>query len=284
MSRLIRAGFARLFKNGVFWTLMICAALVGAVLPINQYIEKVRYIKQGYEIPIRLDSSFFGYAVLIGFGAAIFVSLYLGAEYSSGTIRNKLIVGHTRRDIYLSNLIVVTLASWAMCLAYIAAVCAFGIPLLGGLTVESGYTAWAIPGSFLTMFAFGALFTFVCMLCSSRAGSAVICLVLVLGLFMTASFIQMRLEEPETYSGYAFYDSETGQIIEEEDTAPNPLYPRGSVRTAFEFLRDFLPSGQGMQYANASAEHLWQMPLYSLVIASALTLGGLALFKKKDIK
>ena len=73
----------------------------------------------------------FPYAMLIGVLSAIFCSLFLGVEYGDGTMRNKIIAGHKRTDIYLSNLITNLSASLLMCLSYILSNVVLGIPLLG---------------------------------------------------------------------------------------------------------------------------------------------------------
>ena len=62
---------------------------------------------------------------------APFLSVYLGTEFSEGTIRNKLVAGHSRPAVYLSNLILCAIAGVLLCLGYIAAVLAVGLPLLG---------------------------------------------------------------------------------------------------------------------------------------------------------
>ena len=46
----------------------------------------------------------------MGLVAAILTSMFIGSEYSDGTIRNKLVVGHSRMRIYLANLIVCSVA------------------------------------------------------------------------------------------------------------------------------------------------------------------------------
>lgn len=56
--------------------------------------------QSGY--PTALDDRFFAYSFFIGILSAIFCSLFTGTEYSDGTIRNKIVVGHSRISIYLS--------------------------------------------------------------------------------------------------------------------------------------------------------------------------------------
>jgi len=52
--------------------------------------------------------------------SAVVVSIFVGSEYSMGTLRNPLTRGHSRTKIYLSKLIVTTLASLAVIGLYTA--------------------------------------------------------------------------------------------------------------------------------------------------------------------
>lgn len=73
-----------------------------------------------------LDGCLFEGLPLMGLVSAIFTSLFIGSEYSDGTIRNKLVVGHSRMRIYLANLIVCSIASILISLAYTAGVFVIG--------------------------------------------------------------------------------------------------------------------------------------------------------------
>ena len=61
---------------------------------------------QGWDI----DEALFQFPMIHGVMLAAFVPLFLGADYSDGTIRNKLIAGHRRSGIYLSDLLVCLLS------------------------------------------------------------------------------------------------------------------------------------------------------------------------------
>lgn len=286
MSRLLSAGFARMFKNRLFWILAGVMLLLGIAVPASDYRDIVRAAANGYTIEPNLGEVFFQYAPVVGFASAIFTGMFLGEEYNSGAIRNKLIVGHRRKDIYLSGLVFSSCAAAAMCLAYILACCAVGIPLLGGFKgVGAGWIIILILCTLLMACAYGAIYTLVAMLCQSKSAAAVICLVLMTVMFFTGSFIQSRLAEPETYEGYAMYNAETGQIVVQEEPEPNPSYVGGTTRVVLEFLDRFLPMGQSIHYSNMeSGDRPWEMPLYSLIIIAATTGVGAVLFKKKDIK
>lgn len=286
MSRLISAGFARMFKSRLLWMLAGVMLLLGIAVPASDYRSMVSALAMGYTAEPNFGYVFFQYAPVVGFASAIFTGLFLGEEYNSGAIRNKLIVGHRRKDIYLSGLILSVCAALIMCLAYIASCCAVGLPLLGGFKeIGAGTVISMVLGTLLTACAYGAIFTLIAMLCQSKSGAAVICLVLMMVMLFAGVFIQSRLSEPEIDSGYAMFDTETGQMVFKEEPRPNPSYVGGTTRVVFEFLNKFLPHGQAIHYSNLEVEDpLWEMPLYSLIIIAATTGAGAVLFKKKDIR
>lgn len=286
MSRLLSAGFARMFKNRLFWVLTGFMFLLGVAIPVSDYIAVIKALAKGYAAEMDIKSVFFQYAPFVGFVVAVFTGMFLGEEYNSGAIRNKLIVGHRRKDIYLSSLVLSLSAAVIMCLTYIIACCAVGLPLLGGFKdVGAGWVVVIVLCTMLMACALGALFTLIAMLCQSKSATSVICLVLMIVLLFTGAFINSRLSEPETYQGYAMYNAETGQVIVQEEPEPNPSYVGGTTREVLEFLDRFLPAGQAIHYCNMElSDPFWEMPLYSLIIIVATTGIGMISFKKKDIK
>lgn len=276
MNKLLGTDFDRLKKSKVFWAGIAFMLLFGAVLVLNQYREKRLY---GYEAA--LDTVFFAYAILILFLSAAFCSLFLGTEYSDGTIRNKLVVGHPRTALYFSNLVTNIAACVLLCLAFLLPACALGIPLLGPLKAPPLQIALVLLGSFLMVCALCSILTVVGMLCQNKAAVAVLCVLGVVALLVAAAVVQAKLDAPEFYDGYVFTDS-MGNMTSER--IANPEYLRGTARSVYECLYDLLPTGQALQYSSMTAVRLWQMPLYSLAILAASTGAGLFAFQRKDIK
>ncbi len=279
MIKLLSANFVRLKKDKVFWISMILMFCYGVIIALGQYKDSVQY---GSEAEYNLDNIFFVHAILIGILVAVFCSLFIGTEYSDGTIRNKLVVGHKRTAIYFSNLIVSITASLLMCLSLTVSVSIIGIPLLGFMKADSLTILLTLLGCIVMTIAFCSICTVVSMLNQNKAIVAVVTIIGVFLLLIAAIVIKSKLDAPEFYDGYVFTDS--AGITTSEDTIPNPDFLRGTKRAVYEFLYDFLPTGQAMQYIDMSAIHLWQMPLYSLTIAIISTFTGVFFFRKKDIK
>lgn len=277
MRKLLAADFMRMFKGKVFWIGMILMAVCGVFSAQNQYSQAMKY---GSMIDATLDEVFFTYAVMIGVLCAVFCSLFLGTDYSDGTIRNKLIVGHTRLSMYVSNLIVSITAALLMCIAFIVSVSVVGIPLLGFLNMSLKKIFLELLGSTVMVVAFCALCTSISMLNQNKTTVAVISIVGFFALLFTATYIGMRLDEPEYNSGFIL----TEQGVEEGEPEPNPNYLNDQERRVYEFLYDFLPTGQAMQYSSLTAVHLRQMILYSMVITVVSTGIGIFAFQRKDIK
>lgn len=79
----------------------------------------------------KLIARFFGYAPLMGFFIAIFSAHLWGTDYEYGTLRNKIICGHTRQEVYFSNLSLITCAGLVTALTWLIVNGALGVPLLG---------------------------------------------------------------------------------------------------------------------------------------------------------
>lgn len=275
MSKLLSANFLRLRHSRLFWAGMLLMFLFGLLPVLSQYNMHVRY---GYDTV--LDSTLFSYTILIGLVTAIFTSLFVGTDYSDGTIRNKLIVGHTRIAIYLANLVTTGVAALLFCLSCLVSTLALGLPLLGAPVAGLQTLCPLLFGSLLLALAFAAIYTMVGMVCSNKAAVAVICLVALMLLMIGSSWVVAMLTEPEFYENYTLTDGEM-EVIE---NVRNPRYPTGVWRDVLKFLNDFLPTGQSMQYSQTQVAHPWLMALWSFLIALGATLAGALMFRRKDIQ
>ena len=130
MSKLLSANFMRVKKNKPFWGCIIFMLFLGVSLPIAQYmqVEELNQTRQEVYETV-LDQQFFTFVMFIGLVASVFCGLFLGTEYSDRTIRNKVVVGHTRNGIYLANLITCMIAGLVMCLTFIISYCLVPIPI-----------------------------------------------------------------------------------------------------------------------------------------------------------
>lgn len=279
MSRLIYADFMRLKKDKCFWIGVIIMAFMGLYLPLNSF--RKMHIYPGYTVP--LESCFLNYVMLILFISSAFCSLYIGTEYSDGTIRNKLMVGHKRAHIYLANLIVCVAAEYIMCLVFIIVNLCVGIPVLGFFSggaarmfAYSGCTA-------VLLIAITAIYTMIAMLNQNKAVTSVICIFGVFIMFFYGAYMYSRIDEPEIFEAYRYVDHSTNELIEIE-AEPNPHYISGTKRVIYEFLNDLLPGNQAYMLWEGLAVHLGMMALYSGIIAISVSGAGIFLFRNEDIK
>lgn len=263
MSRLLYANFSRLRKNRLFWLGMSFMFLVGTILVLKQYEQLINY-----GISVKLEATFFSYAIILNIVSAIFCTLFLGIEYGDGTIRNKIIVGHRRIDIYFSNLIAVISASFLFCFSYMLSNIIFGVPLIGFREVGMKTILLLVAGSAVTVIALCSIFTMISLLFQNKALAPVICIVGMLLMFEIISEVERMLEQPKF-----FYND----VI-------NPNYLEGKIREEFEFVDNLLPVGQGKQYARMKINAIPEMCLYSTGIMIVTSAIGCFIFKKKDIK
>ncbi len=278
MSKLLSANFYRLKRDKGF---RVCTAVM-LVLQIIMLIDRVKFNNQNSsENLLTFNDFFFEYLPLIGFLYAVFISLFLGREYSDSTIRNKLIVGHTRLSIYFSNYIVCLFASLVIYIVMILAGL-LGIPFLGKWQGGADtFILYIIMGIFITAVQ-TAVLTMLAMLCSGRAVNAIVSMAVILVLMIAASIIYNGLAEPEFINEFVEITQDKGIVYGPE--VANPAYVSGVKRKIYEFLLQFLPSGQGILIANGEVTRPLFNIAYSAVITIAVNVIGIFAFKKKDLK
>lgn len=284
MSRLLSADFVKLRKSRFFWICISGMVIWGAFMKVMEYVSTTSY---GYEPP-GLSSMLFSFALFIGILEAAFTSLFIGTEYSDGTIRNKLVIGHTRPAIYLSNLIVCSAAGIFLCIAYLAGALAAGIPLCGLENANVAGIAIFTLCCLLMSLAFTSLFTLLCILCQNKAVSAVSALLAVCFFIVVATYVTAKLNQPEMIPQITYTQTANGQAValsdESASEVPNPDYPRGMERRIYQFLDRFLPTGVGASLTRGELGAPGLSSLYQSVIIVASTGIGIFAFRKRDIK
>lgn len=275
MTKLLKANFLRLLKNRVFWLTTMFMFGLGVLIVCLRYSAIIRYNESA-----PLDSTLLEYVLFIGCCSAIFSSMFLGTEYSDGTIRNKLIVGHMRSSVYLSNWIINVSAAIIMIFAFLAPYCALGVLLLDAPIASLGDMLFLICISIFTVIAYASVYNMLSMLITKKSVSAILCLILFLVLFILAGAIQFKLDAPEFIQAYDM----TANGIELTAPMPNPKYLQPDARKIYQFFFDLLPTGQSVQLSTFTVVHPYLMVLYSTAISVMTTAAGIFAFRKKDLK
>lgn len=287
MIKLLRADIARLFKDKVFYTALIFNTGLAVFIVMTRYFDSLEY--QHY-INIPDDFLFVG-TEYIGIIISILTAAFIGTDYSSGVIRNKLTSGHRRISIYFSELFTGIIAAVIIYFAFIAAVC-----LLSAL----GFTADFrndITDIVKTIFivipsiaAFTAFFTAIDLPIASRTASLIVGVCLALGMIISVSALKFHLSADE----YRQLPVEVTEYGQEPKTEPqyekNPAYVDGAKRKAYQAIYDILPNGQLVDINEAviyyeldkfSGKKQMLFAFSEIIVFTAL---GIFVFLKRDIK
>lgn len=281
MSKLLSANFNRLKRDKIFYIAIIAMLAITIYSSVNSALTVLKYQDINTDNNLTsFDSFYFDFIPIVGVFYAIFISLFLGTEYSEGTIRNKIVLGHTRTNIYLANFITCLAGDIVIyCAMLIGGLAA--IPYLGGWQGgTAALLANILIGLFLTA-ALTAILTMLSMLSTNKAITAVAAILLALVLMIAASSFYNILQEPEFLRDFVSISAD-GQVVL-GDEKPNPAYVSGFVRKLYEFLVIFLPTGQGILMANQEIHFPFEI-IYSTIITVAVNICGIFAFKKKDLK
>lgn len=284
MRKLLRANLARMRRSKVFWLEM----LVLTALELSMLLDGYLYAKKIDESLSRVFSeSIFQGMVLSGILFAVFCSLFMGTEYDFGTIRNKLVIGHSRTNIYLSGFVSCLGAAAVQCVVAVAVLLAVGFLVAGQPDMEAGTFFRLFTVLLFLCMAYVSVYHLFAMLITSKSHASTVNILLAFALLIFATALYSRLNEPKMMHDISY--SIDGMLQIGEQMVPNPNYVSGTKRVIYQFLVDFLPGGQNIQIANAGMQaELCQHTLLSCAYSALITVGmnavGLFLFRRKDLK
>lgn len=270
MSRLLSADFSRLRKDLLFWICVIVMFLFAVTSLTSGFINTAKYT----EPQLWAEKVLFGFNLPVGIFCAAFCSLFQSEEYSGGTVRNKLVVGHSRASVYLSSTVTCMAAAVIMCLAYLIPA-VISLPFLpeGFRELTVGEAIGYIASGLLLAAECAAIFCMITVIFRSKAASSAACFFVVLLIIWVSRQVYMSLHLPE----YTY-------LAEINARGRNPLYLEGTERTLNEIILEILPAGQAWQLYVRKVMRLPLMLVSSAVISVISLIAGTAVFVKRDIK
>ena len=268
MINLIRGELYRYGHKKFFWITLGASLLSGIVFGFS----------------VTLGSSDLGnfddmFLVPIAVVLCIFISLTIGREYSDGVIRNKLIQGKSRLQIYGSKISISIGISLVLSLLFLVGFSIVSVKqilpyLNGSILLRAGFTFLLINCVWAT------LFTIISIIISKKEIGSILNILLIIAIMFGSYQLEFLLEEPEfiqdtsvetiemtpdevaqvkdgTFEGSYAWDKDDNGVITYYKTVendgeknPNPLYVSNGLRTAIELVENTLPHGQINQYVS----------------------------------
>ncbi len=241
MIKLLRAGIRRYLHSIVFWLAFIATAVMAYFCATDA---------RGFAI----DDMY----PVIGFVMnAILIVMFVGREYSDGGFRNKVINGHTKGAIFISELILGVGAVFVLCIIFFAIF--FAITSYIFTVFPTSLILKMFFDCVLSYLAFAAILVTICCLIPNRTVAAIINILLVFVMVFGSTAIQAKLTQPEFFEEY---DTVTEQQVDangkihyfehkvegSERSRKDPAYVGGFKRTVFEAIDHLSPYGHISDY------------------------------------
>ncbi len=263
MINLLKANFARIYKNKSFFFLLLFSTLFAYYANLNASDSQDLSV---YLIQFSLISSI----VIV-----IFTNGYIGLDYSNGTIRNKITIGHKRINIYFANLITSVISAFIFYGMFVVVI----LPLASQSNAKMAISTTDFFLYFGTMFIgfiyYACIFTFISTIISNRVVATII------NVTLSMLFIIIPFKCDEIVSQYYFYDLNRKYNPE----AIMPLRPSKEAMQMSKAVLDITPIGHMLQI-DEPGDHHTKPPvlfLYSLGISIFITSLGIFIFNHKRL-
>ncbi|WP_164169726.1 ABC transporter permease subunit [Ruminococcus flavefaciens] len=290
MKNLLKAEFSRMFRSKLFWIFMVLSVLFSVH---SIYDEATRPVMDSYSAEAYgyvFEAALYLYIMAYCFAAAVIDSLFISREHADGTVRNKIISGHSRASVYLTELIVCTVTGLIMFIVNLAII---SLPFLkfGIHGMDGWVTMRRIILIAVLIIVINAMFVLFSMLISSRASSIVWTIVFMIIMLVSSGLIQDKLdndswsrnrrEEGEYYNESEILSATERKIYKAFDR----ILPTDQVLNTYDiddYLSDYKdPSTVSQKKLNTA---LAGICLLDAVTFAVVTTAGIALFKRKDLK
>lgn len=298
MLDLMKARLVKYFRSPLFYI----AAIVSLVSGINGGAY-CTYFKDevGAVINCPTDDMWMLTAI---WAVIVLVSMCAGREFSDGTIRNKIAVGHTKTIVFTAEIIVAAIMTGILYLLNIVPTAIGGWYFISGIPTFSA-VKWFI-NIFLTFELMSIFAVAITYLLAKRAVGVVLAFALHFALYIMVGFTEgyyYNIGEPKTstHTVYTMYDDGTIEGIEQE--FENNYYIEGFPKTLVQIehtinpmygLVDSVSYGYILDDSNVDDNtvregkrrsqllnfNIFKMLGYCIIVTGI----GTYLFRKKDLK
>lgn len=213
MGKLLKFEFKRIRMNLFFWILTIyCAIWPIFVSGFYRLLYSLHIDETGIylgELSMTGDEKkYISWLILSAFFAempkfmALFTCLYIGKDQSDGFVRNKIIAGHSRLSIFMSNNIAQSLVCVFWCFVYIC-FGMIGLKISGiGPMLNGGEVFGRLATAIVVLLVFSALFTSVAFAFRNRAVPVVLSILFTMvtsGICMAVGMFSITMAASESY-------------------------------------------------------------------------------------
>lgn len=325
MINLLSAQFSRLLKNKFFYASLIFFAAMGALYTaLNLYyvVLNVKFaslvsdnesLANLYQTCINADQLMYSDFYVFLIVAALLTSLFIGRDLDNNTVRNQVITGHSRAEIYLSNLIVCAASQIIMHAVYCV------IIFIPSFIVYMKFRSTDYP---LTLFqnsfadnvviqligvgiilAGTSVYLFLTTMSGSRARAVTSSILALFVMIILSQRASQEMYQPDEYQDafvYEYYDPL--ETADTPDYSYDPYYGydsntaymesfRGNKLSKAEFLifgtiDDALPTSHAMYTLNSDRlpPRAGKYLLCDLFFSAVLNACGIAVFSRRDLK
>lgn len=270
MHNLLSEGFYRLFRKKAFWVVMAVTAGYKLYSILNHW-DNARWLRTlGADVIEPFDHLLYEFTFIAMLTGALLIPFFIGEDYSGGTLRNRLMAGHGRASVYLSNLAVVSGGMLFTVAADMALSCTLGVALLDKPLNSVGRMIFLWVVGLLTVLSCCSLYTMIAMVMGQKATATAVCL----GLFALMLYIGGNLHTALYMKGSQF-----AYLAE--------YRPMSGVRRQIAlFVYDLLPFTQAFDLSETPYElgNPVRMLFCSLGVMVASTAGGIFVFDRKNIR
>lgn len=274
MTKLIRSDLSRVLKDKLF---LITCIIGGAFALFTPLLFKLLFsgldvgfeeLTSGYTSPKALFFNAFSPGNNFGLIVPVLLGIILYKDFTFGTIRNKIISGHSRSMIFLSMFIICFLVLWSVILVYALLNWLFSIVLFGMQNADVDGTTILYYAESICFDVLLYLFiaAFISWLCVSRRNVGMV-IVMYIAILMILTLIAGIIEIAAMVLSFDPGYEKTLKILE--------FFQRINVFNSFSYI------GSGDVYTRKDVLYL---TIPALVSTAGMLGLGIKRFNKKDLK
>jgi len=244
MANLLAEGYRRLFKGKRFYIVLAVIIAIPTIAAVFLRIVEKRALNLGGALVFSLIGTM---SMFISITAGLFII----NDFKNNTIRNKIIIGHSRAKIYLANLIISLTVAFIYQIVFWLTLIVFGKTIMRFDDFPSKEIFQNMLLTLAIIFAFTSCFVFICTTLKNTGGFA-----LSLMLDTVVSMLVLLV-----------------MIIPQKEIS--------------KILSIAVPSMQKNSLSNNPTvvpDNIWWMILIDIGICVAVTIAGIEIFKKSDLK